>query len=239
MSWIATGSSAKAKATRDPRFLGELAELNQAARADAGRPPITLCTGRPAPDLELMLQVIDGDVPGVHKNGAGIYLPGDYRFLKHPSLHSSGRLAQIRQRLEQAMVGPGHAYFQPGKEYSLTLFATDPEGTSKRHEHAEQALGSLSKDVELVYSSSCLNVLPREIDKGKGVEYLAELTDLPLASMLGVGDSDVDLPFLASVGLSAAPANGNDRVKSLVEYVSPLRTTHGVRDILRHYGVLG
>jgi len=55
---------------------------------------------------------------------------------------------------------------------------------------------------------------------------------------LGVGDSDVDLPFLAAVGFSAAPSNANDAVKACVNYVSSYRTADGVRDILRHFGLL-
>ena len=53
--------------------------------------------------------------------------------------------------------------------------------------------------------------------------------------MLGVGDSDSDLPFLALTGYNAAPANANQAVKQAVQYVSPYPTVEGVRDILRHF----
>ena len=56
--------------------------------------------------------------------------------------------------------------------------------------------------------------------------------------MLGIGDSDVDLPFLRLIGHSAAPANANARVKDLVDYVSKQSTTDGVRDILFHFELM-
>jgi hydroxymethylpyrimidine pyrophosphatase-like HAD family hydrolase len=47
----------------------------------------------------------------------------------------------------------------------------------------------------------------------------------------------VDLPFLTLAGHSAAPANAVPDVKSVVEYLSPYRTSESVRDILRHFGI--
>jgi hypothetical protein len=57
------------------------------------------------------------------------------------------------------------------------------------------------------------------------------------AGVLGVGDSDVDLPFLALAGYSAAPANANPAVKEIVQYVAPRPTADGVRDILAYFGL--
>ena len=82
---------------------------------------------------------------------------------------------------------------------------------------------------------SCLNILPDGLDKGKGLEFFASKTGYALAEMLGVGDSDSDLPFLALTGYSAAPANANQAVRQAVQYVSPYPTVEGVRDILRHF----
>ena len=59
------------------------------------------------------------------------------------------------------------------------------------------------------------------VHKGKGIELLASQTGYALGEMLGVGDSDVDLPFLDKVGYSAALANANLNVKRLVQYVAP------------------
>jgi HAD superfamily hydrolase (TIGR01484 family) len=221
----------------DHHFLAGLADMNRAARQDPTRPPVTLCTGRPAPYLEVMLQAIDGHLPGIFENGTGLYDPATYQFLPHPELKSDSKLNAIRERLDTGLVHTGKAYFQPGKIYSLTLFSVNPQETRELHNLAEAALGPLREEVDLVYSTSCLNIIPNGIDKGKGIQYLARYTNYSPSEMLGVGDSDVDLPFLALIGYTAAPYNANPAVKQLVQYVSPHPTSAGVMDILEHFGI--
>ena len=221
----------------DLQLLAGLARLNRLSRRSPEFPAATLCSGRSAQYVELMLQAIDGRLPGVFENGAGLYLPETYRFLPHPSLSEGSPIPAVRRRLEETLVGSGAAYFQPGKEYSLTLFSTNPRDTGRLYELAAAALGDLNETVDLVYSTSCLNVLPKGIDKAKGLHFLAAVTGCDLSQVLGVGDSDVDLEFLSLVGFSAAPANANPAVKDTVQYVSPFPTAHGVRDILRHFNI--
>jgi HAD superfamily hydrolase (TIGR01484 family) len=221
----------------DLPLLERLADLNRAARQDASRPAVTLCTGRPAAYVEAILRAIDGHMPAVFENGAGLYLPDSYRFLPHPALGNRTRFQAVRRRLEEALVHTGQAFFQPGKEYSLSILATRPSETDALYGQGITALGPLRDSVDLVYSASCLNVLPHGIHKGKGIEFLASQTDYAPREMLGVGDSDVDLPFLAMVGYSAAPANANLNVKQSVQYVAPHSAADGVRDILDYFGL--
>jgi HAD superfamily hydrolase (TIGR01484 family) len=213
--------------------------MNRRARDHSEQPAVTLCSGRPAPYVEGLLQAIDGHLPAVYENGAGLYNPVGYQFTPHPDTRFIGDLLQeVQQRLQDGLVASGKAYFQPGKMHSFSLFPRSPVATAQLRKLAAAALGPLSESVDLVYSTSCLNVLPRGIDKGKGVEYLAQTIGLPAEGMLGVGDSDVDLPFLARVGISAAPANANSAVRQLVDYLSLHSDGDGVRDILRHFGLL-
>ncbi len=223
----------------DLDLFAQLGEMNQAARDDSNQPGVTFCTGRPAPYLEVMLQAIDGHLPGVYENGAGIYDPAEYQFLPLPEIEQYlNGFAEVASRIEETLVQDKIVYFQPGKHHSLTLFASDPSRTSELKDLTVQALGPLSERVDLVYSTSCLNILPRGVDKGKGLTYLADQVEIPLENMLGVGDSDVDPPFLRIVGHSAAPANANSSVKDLVDYVSTETTANGVRDILAHFGLI-
>ncbi len=231
---VITGGESRAL---DLAFLGDLAEVNRRAQKDGAAPAVTLVTGRPAPYLEAMLQAIDGHLPGIYENGAGIYFPQDYRFQPHPLLEGKTALGEVRRRIEAQLVASGRAFIQPGKEHTLTLFATDPAETFRLHEYTADALAELAGDVDLVYSTSCLNVLPKVVDKGVGLIYLAERVGIPPANMLGVGDSDVDLPFLALTRHTAAPSNAMPQVKAVVDYVSPEPTSAGVRDIFEHFDV--
>jgi HAD superfamily hydrolase (TIGR01484 family) len=215
-----------------------LAGMNEAAQRDSNLPAVTLCSGRPAAYVEVLMQAIAGFLPGLYENGAGLFVPHPYGFRRHPQLADEEGFREVRDRLETEMVKNGVAFIQPGKVHSLTLFAEDASKTSLLRKQAEDALGTLVEKVELTYSSSCLNVLPRGMDKGKGLEFLAKTLDLGLENMLGVGDSDIDLPFLAIIGHRAAPANANSEVKQLVDYVSPEATSKGLHDILQHYGLI-
>lgn len=220
-----------------------LALMNGRARQDPTLPAVTLCTGRPAPYVEVLLQAMDGHLPAIFENGAGLYVPQGYRFLPHPDLDgdtdAAGPIDPVRRRLAESLVRRGVAYFQPGKEHTLSLFASDPARTTTLHEEADAVLGDLRQTVDYLYSPSCLNILPRGMHKGRGVEFLAQYSGFALEEMLGVGDSDVDVPFLRLVGYSAAPCNANDAVKEVAQYVSAQRAADGVRDILNHFGIAG
>ena len=221
----------------DLELLARLAEMNRGARAGAAQPAVSLCTGRPSPYVEVMMQAIDGHLPAVFENGCGLYVPHTYRFLPHPKLGAGLAFEEARKRLQTELANPGKVFFQPGKEFSLSLFPLDSITVTDLYPLAEAALGPAREAVDLVYSGSCLNVLPRGVNKGEGLRFLCEQAGYEAAEVLGVGDSDVDLPFLAITGRSAAPANAFDAVKRLVDYVAPRPTSDGVRDILRHFGL--
>ena len=91
--------------------------------------------------------------------------------------------------------------------------------------------------MELLFSATCLNVIPRGFHKGQGIEFLCRQTCCPPERILGVGDSDVDRPFLERVGRSAAPANARPGIKEIVHYVAPHDGCEGMRDILEQFGI--
>ena len=48
----------------------------------------------------------------------------------------------------------------------------------------------------------------------------------------GIGDTEGDLPLRENVGFFACPANSQDSVKRVADYVSPYPMLEGVLDIL-------
>src|SRR6266568_9038600 len=109
----------------DFAVLQRLAEVNDRARHEPQHPAVTLCTGRPAPYVEVLMQAIHGFYPAIYEHGAGLYVPEPYGFKSHPILTPAiqARLMQLQTVLHDALVTTDLAYFQPGKSASLSLFA--------------------------------------------------------------------------------------------------------------------
>lgn len=212
--------------------LERVASLNDRASKDPSRPAITLCTGRPAPYVEVVMQAIHAFVPAIYENGGGLYFPSPYSFRQNAAITPAMKedLARLKTLLQRELVEPGLAYFQPGKEVSLTLFPGRDIGLGDLYRKASQVVPEGRFVVE--ETTSCLNILFRGVDKEEGVRWLSRETGVPLARMAGIGDSTSDLKFLRLVGWAAAPANASREVRKRVHYVSPYEDGEGLLDIL-------
>ena len=218
----------------DFAVLQRLAEVNDRARHEPQYPAVTLCTGRPAPYVEVLMQVIHGFYPAIYEHGAGLYLPEPYGFKTHPTLTPvvQAYLMELHAILHEALVATDLAYFQPGKSASFSLFAR--VGVTM-HEVActAERLARQWGDAFLVeVGATCVNVMVRGLDKAEGVRWLARETGIPLHAMAGVGDATGDMPFMQLVGWSAAPANAQAAVTQMAHYTSPYENGRGLMDIL-------
>jgi hypothetical protein len=214
-----------------------IAQLNRRAQKDAAQLAVTLCTGRQEPYVEVMMQAIDAHLPGIYENGGGLYFPREYRFVENPLITPAMReaLTEIKTTLLREIVETGLGYFQPGKEVSLSLYPLDQVSVHKLYLATVEALATWQAGYIAHESVSCVDVVPKGVDKGAGVRWLSRETGIPLDQMGGIGDSASDLKFLSIVGRSAAPANAADEVKAVVEYVSLYEDGDGVVDILRRW----
>ncbi len=66
-----------------------------------------------------------------------------------------------------------------------------------------------------------LEVMPRGIDKGLGLEKLAERLGLTPSEVLAIGDGGNDVGMLRYAGLSAVMANGSDEAKAAGSWLLP------------------
>ena len=211
--------------------------LNRRAQEDAANLAATLCTGRQEPYVEVMMQAIDAHLPGIYENGGGLYFPREYRFVENPLITAEMReaLAGIKAILQREIVETGLGHFQPGKEVSLSLYPLALVSVHELYRAAVEALATYRAGYVAHESVSCVDVVPKGVDKGSGVRWLSRETGVTLDEMGGIGDSASDLAFLSIVGRSAAPANAADEVKAAVDYVSPYEDGDGVVDILRRW----
>lgn len=214
-----------------------IAHLNRKAQKDATKLAVTLCTGRQEPYVEVLMQAIDAHLPGSYENGGGLYFPREYRFVENPLITAAMReaLAGIKATLRREIVETGLGYFQPGKEVSLTLYPLEQVSVHELYLSTIEVLETFDAGYIAQVSVSCVDVTPKGVDKGAGVRWLSQETDIPLNQIGGVGDSASDLKFLNVVGRSAAPANAADEVKAAVDYISSYEDGDGVVDILRRW----
>jgi hydroxymethylpyrimidine pyrophosphatase-like HAD family hydrolase len=221
----------------DLSLLGRLRKLNQASKTDSSIPSVTINTGRPSPYVEALMQAIDGWQPALYENGAGLYFPLTYEFRITALLTSSikSQLNSLINLLDKEIVQSGKAYWQPGKTVCYTLFSYGDYTVAELAEEVAGLAASSSEDIAVAIAGQALNIYPKLITKGTGVEWLAEATDIALSEMAGVGDSDGDIDFLRLLSHCAAPDNATVAVKSIVNYVSRYPTTAGLNDILDYW----
>lgn len=220
-------------------LFARLAGLNRRARQGEAVPAVTLNTGRPSPYVEAVMQAIEGWQPALYESGAGLYFPQTYQFQLTPALTADhlARLRLVVERLDQAVVQPGRAYWQPGKSVCYTLFAHPPLTTTDLIPEVEAIVADISGEFVVTQASMALNVHPAGIDKGTGLRWLSEVTGITLADMGGVGDSAGDIDFLRLVGRPAAPINATPGVKAVVEYVATRPEAVGLHEILDYWSL--
>jgi len=221
----------------DIEVLQRLAAINAAATLDPCIPAITLCTGRQAPYVELMAQLVGAFLPCIFEHGAWLFFPTTflYEFDTHLGPDYAARLAKLRAALDGPLIQPGRAFVQPGKEATMTLYPRGPLGTSSVAELAElveAVVARVAPEFGVARNVHGVEVRPRGIDKGTGARRMADLLDIPLQAMAGVGDSDPDLTFLNCVGLSAAPGNATPTVRQHVMYVANASFGDGLLEIV-------
>jgi hydroxymethylpyrimidine pyrophosphatase-like HAD family hydrolase len=144
-------------------------------------------------------------------------------------------LLEIKAGLRREVVETGLGHFQPGKEVSLSLYPLGQISVHELYLATVEALATCRAGYVAHESVSCVDVVPRGVDKGAGLRWLSRETGISLDQMGGIGDSASDLTFLGIVGRSAGPANAADEVKAAVDYVSPYENGDGVVDILRRW----
>ena len=224
----------------DAPLMERLAQMNRRARAGESVPAITLNTGRPSPYVEAVMQMLHGWQPALFENGAGLYFPQTYQFVTTPLLTSERvlRLQDVVQEIGKQIVQTGDASWQPGKSTCYTLFASPERTTSEILSQVQSISQQTPGELMVSVAQEAINIHPLGIDKGTGLQWLAEVTQLPVSQMGGVGDSVSDMAFLKLVGWSAAPWNADGAVKSLVDYVSQKTDAAGLHDILDYWCAL-
>ena len=108
----------------------------------------------------------------------------------------------------------------------------------------QEELDEKIKDIPQVYHDrytimksrdNLLEVLPKTVDKGKGLILLSELLDISLDDMMAIGDQENDLAMVQTAGTGVAMANATDIVKDAAQIVTKSNDEHGVAYAIEQY----
>jgi len=116
----------------------------------------------------------------------------------------------------------------------MTLYPLGEATLDELFAVAEATVARVSKTFSVARNVKGVEIRPHGIDKGSGARRIAELLEIPLEAMAGVGDSDPDLSFLQDIGIgfSAAPANATPAVRQAVNYVARAPFGAGLLEIV-------
>jgi len=164
---------------------------------------IAICSGKPTFYLCGFMRQIGLQEPIlVGENGAviqyGVELPPERFYICPHSERAAEQLRRMKERIT-AVCGD-RVWFQPN-EVELTPFPQDAEA----FELIQGLVDEHPEDVDelLVYRQvDCFDFIPKNINKARGLAYLAELEGLTRADFVAVGDGINDVPMFEFADVS-------------------------------------
>jgi len=224
----------------EPLDLARLEDLRCYNRStvDTGLPPLSLCTGRPQPYVEVFCQILSIQHPCICENGALLYDPQKDCTIYHPDIDPE--LASSINTLKTLLienVSPILPFtIEPGKDICLSINPAHNSHAASSVTELFEIVTNLATDfnVNVTHSKSAVDITPKGIDKGAGLAFLSTYVGVPTSRIAGIGDSAGDRPFLSIAKYSAAPANADTEIKSIVDYASHLAHLAGVIDIIHN-----
>ena len=115
------------------------------------------------------------------------------------------------------------------------LFARPPLTIADFTAEVAPRVAEMSDEFVVTPAGLALNIHPAGVNKGTGLEWLAQVTGIDPVDMGGIGDSAGDVDFLRLVGHAGAPANATREVKRVVDYISAYPDVAGLLDILEYW----
>ena len=220
----------------DLAFFQEIQRWNRAARCNPSVPPITVCTGRPQPYVEAIVQLMDCYMPAICESGGVFYDFSSRTLLLNPAFTDD--LKEKYQTLfdrvtVQFLNGARPITLEPGKFTEITLIPYPPLDVDTIWDEACEFLQPFEHDFRISRTRSVVNFSTHVIDKGKGIEWLSEKTDIMCKEMAGFGDSAVDALFLKHVTFPGCPDNAVPEVKKACQFTSAHPTSDGFMDFLK------
>ncbi len=117
-----------------------------------------------------------------------------------------------------------------GQINKANLYHADPEA----RERTRQRLAHLPLDFTFAETTS-LEITPRGVSKGTGLQDLCRVLDIPVEEAIGVGDAFNDVPMLKAAGLGAAMGNSNAEALAAADAVVADNDHDGIAQVIDLY----
>lgn len=220
--------------------LATIRKYNCESKKQKHIPPITLCTGRSLPYVEAMMQAIEGYIPAISENGAGLYYPAEDWYQLHPLItpQTKKQMAEAKNIIHEYIINNSKAKFEWGKDFVISINPPPNILIENFFKVVEDTLNRHNIDLNITHSASAVDITPKGIDKFSGLQLLLGKLELVPEDVAGIGDTRGDFPILKNVGYSACPNNATSEVKQIVNYVSDYENGDGVVDIIKHCIIL-
>jgi hydroxymethylpyrimidine pyrophosphatase-like HAD family hydrolase len=185
--------------------------LEALVRVKASGRKLLMVTGRELPDLQSVFPDVGLFDAVIAENGALLYRPGRAEELLGPPPPPA-----LIDELKRRKVEPLAA----GRSIVATLRSNAAQVAA--------AIEALEMPWRMIFNKDSVMLLPEGVDKGSGFVAAVRALRLTPDVVVGVGDAENDLPFLAACGPSAAVANALPALKAAADLVTVADEGEGV-----------
>ncbi|MEN0021122.1 MAG: HAD hydrolase family protein [Planctomycetota bacterium] len=219
----------------DTPKLAQVYAHNRRAIETGTGPIVTACSGRPIAFVEAMCRLIGNDrLPAIGENGVWIYDPVRNEMEIDPAIASEHREAirQLETWVRSQWVPRGVA-IQPGKAASVSLWHADTRFLLD--ELLPIVKGEVDRHGWPMRISNTWFYINCDLDfisKATAIKRWMERTGMAPSQLAGIGDTLSDLKIRDEVSWFGCPANADERLREVADFVAPHEQAEGVLDIL-------
>lgn len=115
--------------------------------------------------------------------------------------------------------------------FKLIFISTESRVTELRRYLNSHPMADIS--VMMLAASTCLELLPKGVSKGKALEWLHNYLGIPVEKTIAIGDYENDIEMLRVAGIAAAPENAHPDILVLADIVVSNHGNDAVADLIR------
>lgn len=169
------------------------------------------------------LYIVKEIIDEAHK--AGIYIHTYQRDIILTEEHSKELDFYISKvKMEYQLVPDIYSrlYNDPNK-----LIMIDIEGQERLVEFQKQHEKLLAQCNVFFSQNECLEICPKDTDKGSAVNYIRRFLGVPQEHTVAVGDERNDIPMIRAAHVGVAVENGHPDIKKAANYITSHDSAHG------------